>query len=479
MKLTIEHNTEKQNLVILSTKTSEIESLGFSEVEKQYIKKQVEKDAKHIFINQYSRLVFIEFIETDVELNEQKEKARRNAGTVYSSLKSNKVESVSIINSLNNKEISLAFAEGLLFSDYKFDKYVKKSEETYNLQEIKFADKDITPKDVEKMQIIFEGITIVRDMVNEPYNALNSLELAEKAEKISESVGLNVEVLSQKQIEALKMGGLLAVNKASTIPPTFSIIEWKPQNAANKKPIILVGKGIVYDTGGYNLKPGNFMEDMKQDMAGAATVIGVMYIIAKLKMPVYIIGLVPSTDNVVSSTGIVSGDIIRMYDGTTVEVINTDAEGRLILADALSYAKKYDPQLVIDMATLTGAASRAVDVFASAVMCKIDEQIHKLLFDASFDTYERLVEFPLWDDYKDSIKSKIADIKNIGSSNAGQITAAKFLEHFTSYPWIHLDIAPTAYYEKGYKYRGEGASGIPVKLLINFIEKLQYLWNSI
>jgi len=278
--------------------------------------------------------------------------------------------------------------------------------------------------------------------------------------------------LSKKQIEALRMGGILAVNKASNTPPTFSILEWKPQNAKNSQPIVFVGKGLVFDTGGYNLKTSSFMDDMKQDKAGGATVIGIMYIISKLNLPLYAIGLIPSTDNVISANGTVTGDIIKMHNGITVEVLNTDAEGRLILADALAYAQKYNPQLVIDLATLTGTARRSIDILASALMCKIDDQLKNKLLEASEETNELLIEFPLWEDYAEQIKSKIADLKNIGGLNAGHITAAKFLEHFTNYPWIHIDIAPTAFYEKNYKYYNEGATAIPTKLIISFIEKI-------
>ena len=266
------------------------------------------------------------------------------------------------------------------------------------------------------------------------------------------------------------MGGLLAVNRASDIPPTFSILEWKPSDAKNTKPIIFVGKGLVFDSGGYSLKPGQYMEDMKIDMAGAAAVIGLFYAISKAKLPLYVIGLIPATDNLIGKSGYVPGDVIKMHSGLTVEIKNTDAEGRLILADALSYAKKYSPELVIDMATLTGAAIRAIGELASAVFFKTDKKIKKTLKNSAKLTYERIVEFPLWEEYNEMLKSSVADLKNIGGLYAGQTTAAKFLENFIQYPWIHLDIAPVASTEKRINYKGEGGTGEPIRLLFNFLE---------
>jgi leucyl aminopeptidase len=211
---------------------------------------------------------------------------------------------------------------------------------------------------------------------------------------------------------------------------------------------------------------------MKSDMAGAAAVIGTIYAAAKMNLPVYLIGLVPSTDNAISERSYAPGEVLTMHNGMTVEINNTDAEGRLILADALSYAQKYEPQLVIDLATLTGSAMRAVGPYASAMFAKTEEDVAQKLLGAGFEVYERLVQFPLWDEYDEMLKSDIADLKNVGGSNAGLITAAKFLEHFTDYPWIHLDIAPNAYLDDNKVYFGKGATGIGVRLLIRFLQKM-------
>ncbi len=266
------------------------------------------------------------------------------------------------------------------------------------------------------------------------------------------------------------MGGLLAVNKGSIDDPTFTIMEWKPKNAKNKQPIVLVGKGIVYDTGGLSLKPtANSMDLMKIDMGGAGTVIGAINAIASNKIPVHVIALIPATDNRPSGNAYAPGDVITMHDGTTVEVLNTDAEGRLVLADALSYAKKYNPELVIDFATLTGAAAVAIGHYGMVSMHKNSEKDHTYLKQSGDKMHERLAEFPFWSDYDELIKSDIADIKNIGGRAGGAITAGKFLAHFIDYPWIHVDMSGV-YAKTKYGYRGKGATGMGVRLLYHFIK---------
>jgi leucyl aminopeptidase len=299
---------------------------------------------------------------------------------------------------------------------------------------------------------------------------MNAVKLAEEFKNLGDECGAKVEVFNKKKIESLKMGGLLAVNKGSVDPPTFTVFEWKPKDKINKNPYVFVGKGVVYDTGGLSLKPSNFMETMKCDMAGAAAVGAAMYAIAKEKLPVHVIGLIPATDNRPDGNAYVPGDIITMYDGSTVEVLNTDAEGRMILADALSYAKKYDPELVINIATLTGAAARAIGPLAMVGMnVKADQEFEQLQKSGDMG-HERIVEFPMWDEYADMLKSEIADLKNIGGLEAGAITAGKFLEHFTDYPFIHLDIAGPAFLEKKDSYRGIGATGYAVRLFFDFIK---------
>ena len=235
---------------------------------------------------------------------------------------------------------------------------------------------------------------------------------------------------------------------------------------------MIVGKGVVYDTGGLSLKPSNFMDTMKCDMAGAAAVVGTFCALADDNVPAWVIGLIPATDNRPGGNAITPGDVIEISDGTSVEVLNTDAEGRLILADALHYAKKYDPKLVIDLATLTGSASRAIGPNAIVAMGNAGDEIWNDLVDSGNRTHERLVQFPFWDEYSELLKSDVADLKNIGGAEAGMITAGKFLEHFTNYPYIHLDIAGPAFLTSPHGYYGKGGTGIGVRLLHDFFSNM-------
>jgi leucyl aminopeptidase len=259
----------------------------------------------------------------------------------------------------------------------------------------------------------------------------------------------------------------------SVDPPTFTIMEWKPKRYINDNPIVLVGKGVVYDSGGLSLKPtGDSMDYMKCDMSGAASVAGAIYAAAKSKLPIHIVGLVPATDNRPSGNAYAPGDIITMMNKTTVEMLNADAEGRMILADALCYAKRYNPMLVIDVATLTGSAIAAIGKVASVAFSKDADELYSKLEQSGNETYERLVQFPLWDDYAEMIESKIADLKNVGGKYAGAITAAKFLEKFTEYPWIHLDIAGTAFANTKDSYRGLGGTAVGVRLFFDFFNRI-------
>ena len=330
---------------------------------------------------------------------------------------------------------------------------------------------DFSDKDIEWLTDLTDAVYFARDLINEPVNHLNAPALAEEIRKIGDSAGFQVEVLTKGKIEALKMGGLLAVNKGSVDPPVFCILEWKPAKAINKNPVVLVGKGVVYDTGGLNIKTGEFMAGMNGDMAGAAIVTGVLYTLAKTGIPLHVIGLVPSTDNRPGGNAYTQGDIITMYNKLTVEVGNTDAEGRIILADAISYASKYKPELIIDIATLTGSAAMTFGNQAIAVMTNADKKYIDLLSECGNEVYERIAELPFWDEYGELIKSDIADVKNIGGREAGAIIAGKFLEKFAEYPLIHLDIAGTEMLKKDDYYRIKKRTGIRLKAAIDISKK--------
>jgi leucyl aminopeptidase len=357
-----------------------------------------------------------------------------------------------------------------LLSGYSFSKY-KKEKDDFMPEFLNIVHERIEQEQLDELTSVVKAVWWARDLVNEPLSYLTAVQLAEEISTKGDEAGFSVEVFHKQKIESLKMGGLLAVNKGSIDPPTFTVLEWKPENATNTKPIVLAGKGVVYDTGGLSLKPTpKSMDYMKSDMAGAAAVAAVIYVAALSKLPVYLVGLIPATDNRPDGNAYVPGDVITMFDGTTVEVLNTDAEGRLLLADALSYAKKYNPELVIDLATLTGAAPIISGTHGMVAMGNTPENLEQLKTSGE-EVFERLVEMPLWEEFGQSLKSDIADLSNLGGREGQTIVAGKFLEHFTDYPWIHLDIAGTAWLFEKDGWRPKGGTGSGVRLLYNFLKK--------
>jgi leucyl aminopeptidase len=452
----------------------EDETAKLSELDKQqisYVKKEIENGNKLICMQELSMFHYYVAIKKETVNADMLESVRCTGVRILQALNAAKNKAVCISNETQEGALSLAMAEGMALANYQFLKYFKdKKQKENSLKTIHIADKSTTAKAVDELQNVIEATYIARTLVNEPYSYLNAVQFGKEMTKVGKEAGFNVKVLNKKEIEAKKMGGLLAVNAGSVDAPTFTIMEYKPEKFKNKKPIVLVGKGVVFDTGGLSLKPTpGSMDEMKCDMAGAAAVIGALHAIATNKLPVHVIGLVPSTDNRPGGNAVAPQDIITMMDGTTVEVLNTDAEGRLILADALVYAKQYKPELCIDLATLTGAAMRAVGNYASAVMGTAEQPIMDRIGESGMKVYERTVQFPLWKEYGDEMKSQVADLKNLGAANAGHISAGKFLEHFTDYPWIHIDIAGPAYANSASQYRTSGGSGVGVRLLFDFI----------
>jgi leucyl aminopeptidase len=394
----------------------------------------------------------------------------RIAGNKVFSLLPSKVTSIFV---WGEAQASYFLSEGLSLSSYQFLPYFSDADKRKSKLEEIYLHDEVSDKKINELESIQKAVFWARDRVNEPVSTLNALQLARHIELLGKEAGFQVQVLEKTQIESLKMGGLLAVNKGSIDPPTFTIAEYKPTKAINKKPIVLVGKGIVYDTGGLSLKPTpGSMDVMKSDMAGAAAVVGAIYLAALQKLKVHLIALIPSTDNRPGGNAYAPGDVITMFNGKTVEVLNTDAEGRMILADALAYAEKFKPQLIIDAATLTGAAVRAIGTKASIIMGNADDKYFNQLEKSGEEVYERVVRFPFWEEYGEEMKSEIADLKNLGGSNAGMITAGKFLEHFVQSPYIHMDIAGPAWLDAKQDYRGQGGTGTGVRLLYTFLKKL-------
>ena len=400
--------------------------------------------------------------------NEQSDEQLRVAGSLVQQHIGQKLEKIQISGS---EKSVLKFTEGLILANYKFTKYFSKEAESKNkLSEVVLSD-EISDSKTTELWNMCKVVYWTRDLVNEPVSYLTAVKLAEEISNAGDEAGFSVNILHKAQIEALKMGGLLGVNRGSMDPPTFTIAEYKHPKAVNKKPIVLVGKGVVYDTGGLSLKPTpGSMDCMKSDMAGAAAMAGTIYLAALQKLKIHLVVLIPATDNRPGMDAYTPGDILTMHNGTTVEVLNTDAEGRLILADALAYSDKYKPEVVIDAATLTGAAVRAIGTHASIVMGNADDSFFRELEDAGNEVHERVVRFPFWDEYLKEMKSSIADLKNIGGGNAGMITAGKFLEHFVKSPYIHMDVAGPTWLDAKEDYRPKGGTGSGVRLLYQFLK---------
>lgn len=453
---------------ILIDNPNQVSHQFLDENETVYLKGKLEKE-DDCTVFKYPAVFFFGKIKDTKDTFSREEAARKAGAKLFSVLKTEKIRSVQML-SFCQPGLMLPFLEGLLLAGYTFSKY-KKEKEDFEVSEILILDEATGEENIKELQTLVKAVFHARNWVNEPLSYLTASQLSCEIEKLGEEAGFEVEIFNKKKIEALKMGGLLAVNKGSIDPPTFTILEWKPENANNKKPVILVGKGIVFDTGGLSLKPTpKSMDYMKCDMAGAAVVATAIYAAAKNHLPVHVIGLIPATDNRPDGNAYVPGDIITLFDGTTVEIKNTDAEGRLILADALGYAKKYSPQLVIDMATLTGAAEIVAGNQAAVGMGNTSEYLQKIK-QAGEETYERIIEMPLWEEYAKSLKSQVADLNNLGAREAQSIVAGKFLEHFTAYPWIHLDMAGVSYFAETDSYIPAGGTGFGTRLIYNFLKK--------
>jgi len=458
------------NLVYILKEASELASLPLNEKEKKYAEKRLENKLELISLNRMDGWLFLLLPKQDRGDNSFYEQCRKKGSELAAIAADEKLEALGITG-MDEKAV-LAVAEGAALSSYRFlNHFTDTKGKITTLKSLSLVSENMDESRVNELANLVKSVYKTRDLVNEPLSHMNAERLAESFREMGTEAGFTVDILHKQKIESLKMGGLLAVNKGSIDPPTFTIMEWKPENPVNDKPIVLVGKGVVYDTGGMSLKPTpNSMDYMKSDMAGGAAVGGAIYAAALNRLPLHIIALVPATDNRPDGNAYVPGDVITMYSGKTVEVLNTDAEGRLLLADALSYAKKFEPELVIDAATLTGSAAVALGQYGVAGMGTAKTEVFQKLQKAGNEVYERVVEFPFWDEYGELLKSDIADLKNLGPREAGMITAGKFLENFVDYPWIHLDIAGPAFLMQPDSYRGKGATGTGVRLLYRFLK---------
>jgi len=372
--------------------------------------------------------------------------------------------------------LAQALTEGGLIALYQYEEY--KTEKTKKqILKVTFlarseAERRLINSTVTKSQIIVDSVNFARDLVNGPANKVTPEFLAGEARRLAREERLKLKIFGPAEIKKMGMGGLGAVSVGSTRNlPRFLVLEYPGKGRAGRKPVALVGKGITFDSGGISIKPANGMEEMKTDMAGAAAVLGTLRAAARLKLSPRIVGFIPATENMPSGSAYRPGDVLRPYSGPTVEVISTDAEGRLILADALAYAReKYRPEAIIDLATLTGACIIALGREASGLLGNNPKLIEKII-QAGEESGERVWQLPLWKEYDEAIKSEVADIKNTGNREAGTIIGGIFLKRFVGEtPWAHLDIAGTAREEKGRRYLGKGATGVGIRLLIKLLQ---------
>jgi leucyl aminopeptidase len=361
-----------------------------------------------------------------------------------------------------------ALAEVALDAGYQVNAVKEKKAEPKPLQQITLLVSkdaaDAAQAGLLQGQSVGNGVTLAKDLGNLPPNICTPSYLGKQAEKLAKDYGFKVEVLEQAEIEKLKMGSFLGVTRGSDEPPRFIVLQHL-KGKKSQKPVVLVGKGITFDTGGISLKPGADMDEMKYDMCGAASVLGVFKAIGELDLPLNVVGLIPTCENMPSGRATKPGDVLTSMSGLTIEVLNTDAEGRLILCDALTYAERFEPAAVIDIATLTGACVIALGHHPSGLFANNDSLARKLL-DAGEKASDRAWQMPLWDEYQGQLDSNFADMGNIGGRAGGSITAACFLSRFAKkYDWAHLDIAGTAW-KSG---KEKGATGRPVPLLVTYL----------
>lgn len=369
-----------------------------------------------------------------------------------------------------------AISEGIALSLYSFNRYkTNDSGEESKVKQVTIlinTDKNKIQPIIDRTGLLVNAVNLARDLSNLPPNDCSPSQLASIAVSVGTEYGLKTRIVERYEMESLGLNGIVSVGKGSQNPPKLIILEYNG-STDDRKPYLLVGKGVTFDTGGISLKDHDKMDEMKFDKSGGCNVVAIMKAVASLKLPINVVGIIPSVENMPSSTSYRPGDIIKMYNGKTVEVLNTDAEGRLILADALSFGiTSYNPKAVIDLATLTGACIIALGTNVAAVMGtnkKFIDELHQV----SDRTGEKIWELPLYEEFNEQIKSSIADIKNIGGRPGGAITAAAFLSNFThGIPWIHIDIAGTAWTQEGTferSYNPKGATGFGIRTLVKLL----------
>jgi leucyl aminopeptidase len=370
------------------------------------------------------------------------------------------------------------FAEGLLLGNYTFDKFKEDKGKPKDLSVFFYADSEkLLKAAIKNATNLMQGVNFTKDLQNEPASSLRPFELAKRVKSMFAGTGVRVTIFDDAECKRRKMGGLLAVGKGSTSKPRFIVLKYKPPVKSKKrkiKKVALVGKGVTFDSGGICVKPAAGMKEMKGDMSGAAVVAGTLLAASKAKLPVEIIGIIPAAENMISGEAMRVGDVVKTASGKTIEVGHTDAEGRMILADALDYASKIKPDEIIDFATLTGACVVALGQNAAGLFTKNDE-LAKNINNAGANTYDRVWRLPMWDEYHKDNESKVADVANDGGRWGGAITAAKFLENFVDkdIPWAHIDIAGPAIAHDLNNYTKTYMTGFGVRLMFEYLGNLK------
>ncbi|MBI3316603.1 MAG: leucyl aminopeptidase [Candidatus Omnitrophica bacterium] len=408
---------------------------------------------------------------------------RKAVGKIVAVAKERKAAGVRILlDSFAGGKVNLSDAAGIFteissLAAYDFDKYKSRKEgkpkknypQAIDLLSAQKSQGKTLEKQIQIETAIAEGVLLARDLINEPGNIMNAPELSRRARDLAQRKKISCKILGESELKRLKMGGLLAVNQGATTPPALIILEYGSR-FKSKGTVCLVGKGVTFDTGGISIKPAKDMEKMKYDMSGAGAVIATLGVVADLKLPLHVVGLAPTVENNVAANPQRPGDIIRMYNGKSVEVLNTDAEGRLILADALAYTALYKPRAILDIATLTGMCAATFSDKASGILGN-DERLIAKVIKAGEQTGERCWQLPLWEAYGDQIKGHHSDLYNIGGAYGGTITAAMFLKEFVpeKTAWAHLDIAGTAWADSVRYDSAKGATGVGVRLFTHLL----------
>jgi leucyl aminopeptidase len=405
-----------------------------------------------------------------------REKLRRTAATVARKARSLKLDEAAFVlptpEGSDVEEAASAAAEGVTLGLYRFTRHKSGNDEnTTDLASLDLilddsSDQEAASRGADTGSKLAGAAILARNLANEPSNVATPEYLAQTAREIAERHGMGITILDRAGIEEEGLTGLATVGRSASNEPRLIVLEHRGGGEA--APVVLVGKAVTFDSGGISIKPSAGMEDMKFDMSGGAAVLGAMEAVGAFELPLHVVALVPTTENLPGGAAFKPGDVLRMHSGKTVEIVTTDAEGRLILADALSYARRYEPSAVVDCATLTGACVVALGAHASGLMGN-DEDLIAEVQAAGETTGEKAWPLPLFSEYTEQIRGDTADIKNSGGRGGGALTAGAFLQEFADYPWAHLDIAGTAFGKKGNPYTTKGATGVPARLLVEFL----------